>query len=829
MSGPKISITADNSQVLSALEEIKKHSLKISDTLNNKSSSPFDLESAKADLKQLETLVQSYSAKMSQASKSGNLSGLDVDDMTSSLKQAVSVGDDLNSVLKALNAGVDSTGMSKAVREQERVSKFNQRAVKDMETMTRERMKFARGTKDVADVEERLSKLRAAGTRGTGRVGKDGKSAVDYLSDGGGWQEYSLDKKTNERHRNELADALGVSLDGGNGGGGIRGFMAKHSDRMQAVAGATIAGGMTGGAGGAGIGSILGMAASFLPGGKFLAPILGAAGGAVGAAIEPAIAEGSTYSELRRAVGASVTEFDLLRDSVRASVDGLGLTYTESANLASQFARTAGVLSDGTSKIGSQVGDAAGFGRSYGVGADSSTQFFAQMRLLRASSGDQDNRRLALMIADSVQSGGTSSKMDEVLSVVSSFTSSVTRASYSTADVGGYSDLLAKLTGSGTPGLAGSPAAAGELLGRVDASIRSGGSFGDASRAFNLASLQRYGVTGYDVDYFNETGILGTPRQALASMERFAMSAPAGPGRDRKMGEIEGMRSRFGRSLDEDNLTRMLREGEAYSGGNIDELGEWGSRHTGLTKTEFQAFYSSMKRSGGVSGASARLSDAGIDLSSLNMRSLQELVELSSEDDAGIRSQGSRLQKKGMPVSDKWSLNQAMLSGNAEELRNTVLRLTNAYSGTDAGEEAKIAQADMANSLALLATHLIPLTTDIREGINSMVRVIAPDARLPLTNEEAKVRQEKFDQTMNAIFGTALPAASSRSSGAFSVLPFVDKTVLNGGSQISNSVQRDFSQHITGRFELWERGAPIANPLIIDTEVRPMQWQGGAQ
>lgn len=847
MSGPKISINADNSQVLTALDEIKKHALKISDSLNNKSSSPFDLESAKSDLKQLEALVQNYGSKMAQASKSGNLSGLNVDEMTTSLKEAVGVGEDLNSVLKHLNAGVDSSGMSKSVREQERISKFHQRAVKDMETMSRERMKFARGTKDVAEVEERLAKLRNAKTRGTSRVGANGESAIDYLSGGGGWQEYSLDKKTNERHRAELAEALGVSLDGGKPGG-VRGFLGKHGDRMQAVGGAAMAGAITGGSAGAGIGSILGMAASFLPGGKFLAPLIGGAGGAIGGAMEGAISEGVTYSELRRAIGATIDEFEMLRFTVREGVDGMGVSHTEAANLANQFARTAGILKDEFDKVGGQVGDAVGFGRSYGVGADSSGQFFAQMRLFRASGGEQDNRRLALLIADSVQRGGTGSKMDEVLSVISSFTSTATRASYTNADVGGYSDLLSRLTGSATPGLAGSPGAAGDLLGRVDASIRSGGRYGDASRAFNLSSLQKYGVTGYDVDYFNETGILGTPRQALANMERFANAAPEGAGRDRKLAEIETMRSRFGSSLDEDNLTRMLREGEAYAGGNIDQLGEWGSKHTGLSKTEFQAFYSSMKRGGSVSNIGSQLSGAGIDLSTLNMRSLQDLVELSSGGSAGIKEQIPRLRKMALSREDGDLLSAAESSGDDEKLRNTVLRLTNSYSAgsLDEGEQAKNVQVEISNSLAEIATAIIPFTTDVKGLLAGILNAVAPDNLTNVPDIETDITKYRPKSGLDSLVyippsvasGAAQAPAtapdesaiysgkidrSSRSS-AFSVIPSVDKFVQ---SQSLPSTRMDPSQNFFGRFELWDRGEQVANPIIIDTGGRAMAPAGG--
>jgi hypothetical protein len=266
------------------------------------------------------------------------------------------------------------------------------------------------------------------------------------------------------------------------------------------------AGSYMGGKFGEGIGGLL----SFAPGvGKVLGAFGSAAGGVLGGMTGEAYAkskdEAIAFSQLRRAIGSTKVDFDSLRGAVRSATEGLGITYNESVKLADSFVRTSNA-SD-VNDIGDSMHTSFGFARAYGIDPGASTNFFANARLFGATKNDQDQRRLASLIGESVSRSGTTAKTAEVLDAVSRFVSNTGRTLLE-PNVAGYLSSLTSLMSSTTPGLKGNPNAAASILEQVDAAWKAGGARGDASKNYMLQAFNRkgWGMDAYDVKQAQEAG-----------------------------------------------------------------------------------------------------------------------------------------------------------------------------------------------------------------------------------------------------------------------------------------------------------------------------------
>ncbi len=258
------------------------------------------------------------------------------------------------------------------------------------------------------------------------------------------------------------------------------------------------------------IGSGVGGLVSFIPGaGKVLGAFGSAAGGVLGGMTSEAYAkskdEAIAFSELRRAIGSTKVDFEALRGSVRNATEGLGIAYNEAAKLTDSFVRMSNA-SD-ANDIGDSMHTSFGFARAHGMDPGASTNFFANMRLFGATKNDQDQRKFAAMIGESVSKSGTTAKTAEVLDAVYHFVSNTGRTLLE-PDVAGYLSSLTSLMSSTTPGLKGNPNTAASILDQVDSAWKAGGARGEASKNYMLQAFNRkgWGTDAYDVKMAQEAG-----------------------------------------------------------------------------------------------------------------------------------------------------------------------------------------------------------------------------------------------------------------------------------------------------------------------------------
>lgn len=743
--GPSIRVSADVAGVEKELDKLRAKTEKIGAVLAS-GEVGIDTRDAKADLAELEESAQRLIKLLDRAKESGDgLSGVDFDSVSDSLAKAAKAAGALDQILDAVG---QSSGMSATVRNAKLAADHIQRAARAQEVLSREGIKLSRAQADSA--KQQFDRWRQSGARGTTRI--KNTEFDDWLS--GGWRGYSMDEKEAQKHRTEVLRSVGIDAPA----------TPKEKEDAKArrnrmlttaasAAGGAIAGTMSGG--GLGLGSLAGGALGMIPGaGMLLGPIGGALGGLLDRGMERAGQEGADLTDLRHAVGSTTVDFNALRDSVRYFTEGLGVTYNESAKLARAFAHTA--TNADAMNIGRDVGSAIGYGRGYGISPESSVQFFANMRQYSVTGNERDGKRLALQIAEAVQRGGTSAKMDEVLSSIQGFVQNSTRASLSQSNAEAYASFMASLNGLAMPGMRGDPAGAANVMNKADMAMRQGGMFGPASHNLSLGAYQNlFGreFNAIDAKLINEQGAfndlgksfdnmigMAEDRGDTAEAERLRRMKPKGKGKTALSVNMDFVEKQFG---------HLGTTGFAEAGAN----------HFGMGLNEFTALYKGYKNDRNLGGLESTLKASGIDINTLNPKQISALAEISTADNAGIRNQANKLMGlKGAdalsnPESDK--LKKAMSGEDPDALRRMVLNLTATHASRDQGETMRQQQADMSNAMQKLATELIPLTMTIKDGVLALVQDASPNSPLVAQAKAERSAVDEYKFTKNGRKGLA--------------------------------------------------------------------------
>ena len=755
MSGPKISVSADVSGIQAELAKVETSAKRINDTLAS-GQVGIDIKTAKRDLATLQKSASDLADSLAQASEKGSLDGLNAGHAAKALDEAAKAATALDKVLDAVG---QSKGLSATVRASRDTAEHIKRATRAQEVFHKEGIKLSR--QQVDEAKRGYDQLAQSGARGSGRL--RGMGFDDWVS--GGWKNHSVNQRESENRRRDILRHIGIDQ----GGSGSSNRLVRANAAAGALGG--MAAGMLGGgdggiwqsagnAAGSGIGAGAGMMMGGPIGaivGAFASRLLGGIGGSMDSNINKVGDEGSTYTDLRQSLGATKVDFEMLRGSVRHASDGMGLAYNEAAKLAKEFAHTAGMKGDESKTLGQEVRSAVGFGRSYGIDPGQSTQFMANMRHLGVAGGERDQKRLAMLIGESVSKGGTSGKMDEVLSAVQTYTQMATRASLSSADVGAYASFMSSMTGLSMAGMKGSPGAAAGAMGAADSALRQGGAFGDASKSFSLGIYQRQlkGFTAYDLDYMNEQGAFGSIDKAFGK-DSAAYKLAESRGDKTKMAQYDDWASqgkgKTVMSMQMDALSKQF-------GGNTDEFRLAIQSHFGVSASQASALYQAHQNDRGLGGLEKTLKDAGVDVGSMNSKQIASLAELAVGGKGAISTQAKKLRTMKLSKEDAGLLNSA---DTDDKLRQTVLKLSAKYDTMgDAGEQQRKVQADMSNAVQEMATKLVPATIAIKDGIVELVRKFAGDSAFV-----KQMDREKLAESAKA----AIDGASDKTGAARKII-----------------------------------------------------------
>jgi hypothetical protein len=309
--------------------------------------------------------------------------------------------------------------------------------------------------------------------------------------------------------------------------------------------------------------------------------------------------------------------------------------------------------------------------------------------------------------------------------------------------------FMSSLTGLSMYGMKGDPTNAGAAMSAADAAMRNGGQFGEASKNFSLGLWQRQlsGFTAFDQDFMNEQGAFGNIGKAFGR-DSAAYKLAEARGDKAKMAQYDQW---VGQGGDRSVMAMQMQAIEQFYGRDTDEFRKAIQSHFGVGAGQASALYQAYKTDRGLGGLEKQLTASGVDISRMNTKQIAAVAEVALSDDSGVRKQADRLKRLDgadkLKAGDAAALNTAMASGDDDELRNVVVRLTAAYDSTrDEGERARQTQSDMANSLQKLATELIPATLDIREGIADMVKGLVGETEFSKKVDEERAKKQAADE-----------------------------------------------------------------------------------
>ncbi len=284
--------------------------------------------------------------------------------------------------------------------------------------------------------------------------------------------------------------------------------------------------GATGGAGGVAAGALgTGMSAGFGAGlmgllGGVAALAVGKAVGAVTEKIGQAEDNAVGYDRLKRTLGDVNVSFGALKSAIEGTADANRITYAEAGKLSTQFAKLGNLSGDQLKGLAGEIGSGVGLARSFGLEPEQGVNVLGRMRGLGVTRNEQDTRRFALLIGETIGKAGAFAKADEVMEAIGDYATMQTRNGMGGANVAGYAGMLTGMVGSGIPGL--DPAGAGSLLARINSSLAAGGAKGEASQFMTARVGSRLGLDPLQTQVMREGGAFATNDETFGPGSTYA-------------------------------------------------------------------------------------------------------------------------------------------------------------------------------------------------------------------------------------------------------------------------------------------------------------------
>lgn len=616
-------------------------------------------------------------------------------------------GDDVKKQIAAINAQFQRMG--------ETVAKANQTKFNPITLQTKEDLKY------FVQQSEKLMKIQAGMRSQMVKSGQGGKNPLFA-----NWGSMYLNEATRLKRMQEMLVFFGNDFDEQPGknqprapkpaplppvnrrpGGGGRGISPTNPWTQQGtnilqsgLRGFGPVGGVAAEAVGTSAGSGFGAGMMGLMGG-LIALGIGKAVSSVVENLDKAERNNVGYDTLKRTIGDVNVSFEGLKTIIEQNANNLGITYEESAKLATQFSKLGNVSSDRYQQLGDEVTNATGFSRGFGLDPSLGTSFFGQMRGMRMTSNDQDSRRMGLLIGEAIGKSGAFSKADEVMEAIASFATSQTRNSLSRANISAYAGQYSALVGSGIPGL--DPAGAGGMLSRINSSLMSGGAKGEASQFFSSMVANRMGLDPIQAAILREGGAFATNDMMFGAGSAAARYGVKGPGGSKTFLE-ETLATLRGKYSDPGMLAMAT------------------SGHLGIGMNQAMALLGVKPNQMG--DLQRGLDGTGIDISRLNSSGIANLAKAYGSDSDRKGLAESLLRRDGadaLTPAEADRLRNTMAGGDVEAQKKMLTELiaTREQERTT-GSDIRDSKNILDNIKTSLADKLIPLTQEMRHGIMSI-------------------------------------------------------------------------------------------------------------
>ncbi|HEX8886142.1 MAG TPA: hypothetical protein VF797_16775, partial [Noviherbaspirillum sp.] len=409
-------------------------------------------------------------------------------------------------------------------------------------------------------------------------------------------------------HAPDLSD-IGRNLISGFGGG--FGMVSQYATR-GAIAGANAPSG--GGLLGGGMGLLKGFGIGSLALGALKLGQMGSEG------MDLAKERNATLDTLKRQMGDLGVSFSTLKAVSDMAAEGMGINSKEAAQLAQEFNRLSRGAETSAEGLTDAVRTGAGLGKAYGLDPSAGVGYLAGMRNIDPR---QNNRELAIMLADTIARSGMNAKADEVMHAMTGFAAVTTRMSLSAPNMGAYSGAYSSLMGAGYTGMTGDVAAS--ILSQANGAMTRMGAMGEASQNFTYAAMRNAGGTSlnpFTARTLAEGGLFGSRSSVFADGTPLARLYGR-MGTD--VGQLAGGRGASTTNL-EAIVDQMERSGASAGVKNASLRNYFGLGSDQQSAALYNmALDSKGKADGGLLGMMQR---AGIDAKSINAGGLQTMAQV---------------------------------------------------------------------------------------------------------------------------------------------------------------------------------------------------------
>lgn len=735
--GTKIRIDADLSGIDTSLNNFRDKAKQAFSNLNGKAS--IDTAAAKRGIEELEKSVEDLHKSLSGTSFA-NAGAEEISKISEGFEEAVKNAKSLEDVVSAMGAG-GTSGFSKTtaetrklINELERVKRL-QNALKD----AGHPVSFSRAQSVDAEYQRRLG----AGGTSTRRFSK----FKDLASVVNNWRDISpFSENQSGRERDHLLESLGVkkssfseffkdttrrSIHGvvnsvtpntGVAGSIMRGGFASAGE---------VEGGALSGAGLARLGT-----AGLMAGGVLAAVKVA---GAVHAKMRASEDEGTNYADLNRQLGNTAASFSDLRSAIRGASKAIDVTYGEGSKLGMAYVRHAGIDRISNENLRKELGTSGGFGRSMGLDPAQSVELFAALRHNKVSNNDNDNRKLALLIGDTIARSNSFSKADDVLAAITNFTQQATRASFTAANVEGYSGGMGNLLRTKFDGM--DPNAVSSLLGHADGAIKSGGS--PAAHNFFLGMMQQAmpNMDATDIGFLSDGGAFGTARKQFGDNSP-AMRMAVANNDTSLIAKYQKFANQGG------NTTNIDRIFNGMSGMPTQAMKESIKGYFGYSDSEAAAMMTAYRANGNsLSSAVNGISKYNIDPSKLKDTSMKSILTAEYGDHSDREGMAKYL--RGLTGDQKLtgeenrllSDAQATPGDNDSKFKEALIKIASTRDmELSEGDISRKNLATLDNMASDIATKLIPLTNSVREAVVAVANKLTFGAFKDKFGESSKAR-----------------------------------------------------------------------------------------
>lgn len=403
-----------------------------------------------------------------------------------------------------------------------------------------------------------------------------------------------------------------------------RAAMGGFGGGFSQIAGAGSRGAIAGAQGGGGVGGgVMGL----LRGTAIGALAFGAfkAASAVSEGVDMARERAGTLDTLKRQMGDVGISFERLKVASESAAYGLGINSKDFAVLEQQMNVASRGADHDPLALQNATSVAAGFGRSYGMDPGASASIFGGARNIDQR---QNYRQFALILAETIEKSGMSSRAEEVMQAVLSFATLSSRLSLSTPNTAAFGGAYAGLVNSGVTGM--TPELAAQILGQANNATANMGAAGEAGQAFTLAAFQHGGHSLNPLEASAEAsgGLFGSRASVFghgSEMERLLGSDASG--------KLAG-----GPGADTTNFKMLLDQSRRLVGNGTQgkELqAEMLQRYFGLSSIQQAASLMNLQDSGQMGGLNKQIQAAGIDPSKINFTNVQTLAKIGNASGMG--------------------------------------------------------------------------------------------------------------------------------------------------------------------------------------------------